>query len=193
LGSILTNDGRCTCEIKCRIAMVKAAFNKKRTLFTSALDLELRKKLVNCYVWGIALYGAETWTLRAVDQKHLESFEMCCWRRMEKISWTDHVRNEEVLLRVKERRNIRHEIRKRKANWIGHILRRNCLLQRVTEGKIQGGIEVAGRQGRRRTKLLDELKESRGYSHLKEEALDRTMWRARFGRGFGPVVRQTTK
>jgi len=85
------------------------------------------------------------------------------------------------------------EISKRKANWIGHILRRNCLLQRVIEGKIQGGIEVTGRQGRRRTKLLDDLKQRRGYSHLKEEALDRTMWRARFGRGFGPVVRWSTK
>jgi len=55
--------------------------------------------------------------------------------------------------------------------------------------RIQGGIEVTGRQGRRRRKLLDNLKERRGYSHLKEEALDRPMWRARFGRGFGPVVR----
>jgi len=106
---------------------------------------------------------------------------------------TDHVRNEYVLLRVKEQRNILHEIRKRKANWIGHILRRTCLLQRVTEGKIQGGIEVTGRQGRSRRKLLDGLKERRGYSHLKEDALDRTMWKARFGRGFGPVVRQTAK
>ena len=59
--------------------------------------------------------------------------------------------------------------------------------------KIQGGIEVTGRQGRRRRKLLHNLKERRGYSHLKEEALDRTMWRDSFGRGFGPVVRQTTK
>ena len=57
----------------------------------------------------------------------------------------------------------------------------------------KGGIEVTGRQGRRRRKLLDDLKERRGYSHLKEESLDRTMWRARFGRGFGPVVRQTAK
>ena len=191
-GSILTNDGRCTCEIKCRIAMAKAAFNKKRALFTSTLDLELRKKLVKFYIWSIALYGAETWTLRAVDQKHLESFEMWCWRRMGKISWTDHVRNEDVLLRVKEQRNILHEIRKQKANWIGHILRRNCLLQWVTEGKIKGGIEVTGRRGRRCRKLLDDLKERRRYSHLKEEALDHTMWGARFGRGFGPVVRQTT-
>ena len=103
------------------------------------------------------------------------------------------MRKEDILLRVKEQRNILHEIRKRKANLIGHIVRRNCLLQRVTEGKIQGGIEVTGSQGRRHRKLLDDLKERRGYSHLKEEALDRTMWRARFGRGFGTVVRQTTK
>jgi hypothetical protein len=75
----------------------------------------------------------------------------------------------------------------------GHILRRNCLLQRVFDGKIKGGIEVTGRRGRRRRKLLDDRKERRGYSHLKEEALDRIMWRARFGRGFGPVVRQTTQ
>jgi hypothetical protein len=94
---------------------------------------------------------------------------------MEKISWTDHVRDEDVLLRVKEQRNILQEIRKWKANWIGHILRRNCLLQRVIEGKIQGGIEVTERQGIRRRKLLDDLKERRGYSHLKEEALDRSM------------------
>ena len=67
LGSISTNDGRCTCEIKCRTAMAKAAFNKKKDLFTSTLDLELRKKLVKCYIWSIALYGAENWTLRAVD------------------------------------------------------------------------------------------------------------------------------
>jgi len=82
LGSILTNDRRCTCEIKSRIAMAKSAFNKKKVIFTSTLDLELRKKLVKCYIWSIALYAAETWTLRAVDQKHLESFEMWCWRRV---------------------------------------------------------------------------------------------------------------
>ena len=69
---------------------------------------------------------------------------------MEKISWTDHVRNEDVLLRVKEQRNILHEIRKRKENWIGHILRRNCLLQRVTEGKIQGG-DRSDRKTRKKT------------------------------------------
>jgi hypothetical protein len=99
----------------------------------------MKKKLVKCYNWSMALYVAETWTLRAVDQKHLESFEMWCCRRMDKIGWTDHVRDEAVLLRVKEQRNILHEISERKANWIGHIMCRNCLLQQVNEGKIKGG------------------------------------------------------
>jgi hypothetical protein len=107
----------------------------------------------------MALYGAETWTLRAADQKYLESSEMRCWRRMEKISWTDHVRNEEVLHRVNEQRNILHEIRKRKTNWIGHILRRNCLLKQVIERRIKGEMEVTRRQGRRCRKLLNDPKD----------------------------------
>ena len=139
------------------------------------------------------MYGAETWTLRAADQKYLESSKMWCWRRMEKISWTYNVRNEEVLLRVKEQRNILHEIRKRKANWIGHILRRNCLLKQVIEGKIKGEMEVTIRQGRRSKKLLNDLKYRRRYSHLKEKALERTMWMNSFGGGFGPVVRQNSE
>jgi hypothetical protein len=79
------------------------------------------------------------------------------WRR----SVGPIVRNEVVLLRVKEQRNILHEISKRKANWIGHILHRNCFLQQVIEGKIKGGMEATGRRGRRRWKLLDNIKERR--------------------------------
>jgi hypothetical protein len=75
----------------------------------------------------------------------------------------------------------------------GHILRRNYLLKQVIEGKIEGEMEVIRRRRRRRKKLLDDLKDRRGYSHLKEEALDRTMWRNGFGGGFGPVVRQNTE
>jgi hypothetical protein len=76
-----------------------------------------------------------------------------------------------VLLRVIEQRNILHEIWKRKANWIGRILCRYCLLKQVIEGKIKGEMEVR----RRHKKLLDDLKDRRGYSHLKEEALDCTV------------------
>jgi hypothetical protein len=173
--------------------MAKAAFNKKKILFTSKLDLNLRKELVKCYIWSIALYDAETWTLRKVDQKYLENFEMWCWRRMEKISWIDRVRSEEVLYRVKEERNILHTIERRKANWNGHIVRRSCLLKHVIEGKLEGRIEMMGRQGRRRKQLLDDLKEKRRCWKLKGEALDRTLWKTRFGRCYGPVVRQTAE
>jgi hypothetical protein len=112
---------------------------------------------------------------------------------MEKFSWTDRVRNEEVLHRVKEERNIVHTITRRKANWIGHILRRNCLLKHVIEGKLEGRIEITGIRGRRRKQVLDDLKEKRRYRKLKEEALDRIVWRTSFGRGYGPVVRQTAE
>jgi hypothetical protein len=80
LGSMITNDARCTREIKARIAMAKAAFNK--TLFTRKLDLELQKKPVKCYVWSTVCMVRKLGTLQKLDQKYLESFEMWCWRRM---------------------------------------------------------------------------------------------------------------
>jgi uncharacterized protein YaaW (UPF0174 family) len=72
LGRMLTNDGRCICEIKSMVAMANAAFNKKRAVFTSKMDLELRSKLLQRHSWSIHLYASETWTLRVVDQKYLK-------------------------------------------------------------------------------------------------------------------------
>jgi hypothetical protein len=137
--------------------------------------------------------GAEIWILRKVDQKYLGIFEMWCWRRMEKISWTDRVRNEEVLQRDKEERNILQTVKRRKDNWIGYIWRGKWLLKHVIGGKIERGIEVTGRRGRRRRQLLDGLKETRPYWNVRELALDRIMWRIRFGRFYGLVVRQNTE
>jgi hypothetical protein len=81
---------------------------------------------------------------------------------VKRIGWTDHVRNEEILLRVKKQRNILHTTSKRKVNSIGQILLRNCLLRQIIEGKIKGGIEMTRRRGRRHRKLLDNVKERRG-------------------------------
>ena len=114
LCGLIINDARRTREIKSTIAMAKAAFNRKTTLFTSKFYFSLRKKLAQCYIWNIASRGAGTWTLLKVDQKCVGSFEMWCWRRMEKISWTDRVRNEEVLQRVKEERNLLHSVQRKK-------------------------------------------------------------------------------
>ena len=95
-----------------------------------------------------------------------------------------------MLHRVREERNILHEIRRRKANWIGYILRKHCLLD---EGKTDEGTYVVGRRSRRRKQLLDDFKGTRGYWKLEEEALYDTVWRTHFESGCGPVVRQTAE
>jgi hypothetical protein len=135
---------------------------------------------VTCYIWSIALCGAKTWTLRKIDEKYLGSFEISCWRRMDKVRWTDHVKNKNVLHGVKEERKIRHTIRRRKDTWICHTLRRNCLLEHVIEGKI----ETTGRIGRRDKQLLDDPEENsilefeRGStrSHSVENLLGKKLW-----------------
>jgi hypothetical protein len=86
----------------------------------------------------------------------------------------------------KKEKNILNTIKRRKANWIGHILRRNWFLKHVIEEKLVGRLKMAGRRGKRNKQLLDDLKEKRRYWKLKEEALDRTLWRTRFGTGYGP-------
>jgi len=100
-------------------------------------------------------------------------------------------KKKEVLQRVKKDRNVQHTTKRRKNNWTSHMLRRNCLLKHVTEGKMEGKLVVTGRRGRRSKQLLNELQEKTGYWKLKEEALDRILWRTGFGRGYGSVVRQT--
>ena len=94
LGSMIANDARCTSEIKSRIVMAKAAFNRNNTLSTSKLDLYLWKKLVKCYIWNIALFGAKL--------GHVKSLEIRSWRRMEKIRWTNCLRSEQVLLKSQD-------------------------------------------------------------------------------------------
>jgi hypothetical protein len=87
--------------------------------------------------------------------------------------------------------NILHTVKKRKANLIGDILRRNCLLKYVIEGKIEGRLEVTGRRLRRRKQLMGDLKEKRSYWKYKYEVLIFTLWGSGFGRISGPAVRQT--
>jgi len=118
------------------------------------------------------LYGAENWTLRKLDQKYLERFEMLCWRRMEIISWTDRVRNGEVLLRVKEERNIIHKIKRGKVKWIGHILRRNCLPKHF----IGGRIEVMRRRGIRCKLILKERILENGKRNTRYHPVENSLW-----------------
>uniref|UniRef100_A0A8D8TDU0 Craniofacial development protein 2 n=1 Tax=Cacopsylla melanoneura TaxID=428564 RepID=A0A8D8TDU0_9HEMI len=174
LGGMILSNGSCTEEIRSRISMGKAAFEKvKHLLIARRIPLKLRKRFAKCYVWSVVLYGAETWTLRKKEEKYLESFEMWLWRRVESIKWSDKIRHEEVLRRVDEERVILKTIRKRKGSWLGHILRRDCLQRRIMEGQIEG----ARSRGRRKFGILTDIAQGRSFEQLKENSQDREKWR----------------
>ena len=109
-----------------RVVIAKEAFTRKMSHLTSDLNIELRKKLAGCYVWSIILYDSEIWTLRKLERKYLKSFEMWCWRRMERIKLTEKVTNEQVLERI-GKKTLFNNILRGKANCMGQILRRNWL------------------------------------------------------------------
>ena len=106
----MSDDGYCVKKIVSSIGMVKKIFQDKRKLFTGKMNLELKKRSAKCLVWSVAMYAVETWTLREVDRKKIEAFEMSIWRRMEKISWSDKITNDDVLKRVNEERSLLKEI-----------------------------------------------------------------------------------
>ena len=97
-------------EIVSRIRMANKVFQDKRKLFTVKMNLELKKRIVKCLAWSVAMYAAERWTLREVDRKKIEAFEMWIWRQMEKIGWRDKITDDDVLKRVNEERSLMNEI-----------------------------------------------------------------------------------
>ena len=133
--------------------MAKAAFMRKGELLRGNISKDLKKRMVKALVWSVTLYGSETWTLRKEDIKCIQTFEMWIWCKMEKISWTAHVSNEEVLCLVQEQCLLVQVIKQRQANWTGHVLRHDCLMKTVLEGKIEGKRP----RGKPRRKMLDLL------------------------------------
>lgn len=177
LGSTISSDGRCKKEIIKRICQAKVAFNKKRNIFTSkSIDLNIRKNLLKTYIWSIMLYGCETWTIAREEMRRIEAFEMWCYRRMQKISWTDRITNEEVLEKVSERKSMWKSIQKRRNELIGHILRHDGLLLLILEGVIDG----KNHRGRPRLQYISQIMEDQGcnsYQELKRKASDREAWK----------------
>ena len=125
----------------------------KKRLFTSKMNLELKKRIMRYLIWTVALYAAETWTLMKVDVRRLEAFEMWIWRRMERISWVDKISNEQVLAKVEEDRQIMKITQQRQHHWIWRILRYESLLLDIIEGRMKG----RHTRGRRRLQMLHML------------------------------------
>ncbi|KAI5715825.1 hypothetical protein M8J77_023140 [Diaphorina citri] len=179
LGAKITQDGKCNREIVSRIQQAKIAFNKKSKIFESPnINIEVRKNLIKSFVWSVLLYGCETWTIGEADRKHIEAFEMWCFRRTLKIIWSDRISNEEVLKRINEKRQLMNIIAKRRTEWIGHNLRHEGLLHTIIEGLVEGNVQ----RGRPRKEYMDQIRDDMGcssYVEMKRTAEDRTEWRRR--------------
>ncbi|KAL4149828.1 hypothetical protein QTP88_003684 [Uroleucon formosanum] len=178
LGSIISQDGKCTMDIKARIAQAKTAFMNKRNLLCSKnMSIRVKKRLIKVYVWSVALYGCETWVLNKAEQKFLESFEMWCWRRMLRVSWVERRTNENVLNEINETWKILSTIKERRCNMIGHVLRHEEeLLYIIIEGKMNGKRD----RGRPRTSCIKKMISDAGlanYKELKRLAENRDEWR----------------
>lgn len=178
LGSLITEDGRSTKEINKRINHAKRAFYDKKQLLTSnGISTNTKKQFIKTYIWSIALYGCETWTIGKTDRRKIEAFEMWCYRRALKISWTQRKTNEEVLEQIQERRRIWRHITKRRTQTIGHILRRDGLIKTIIEGKVNG----KNPKGRPRLQFIKQIIQDSGsnsYEEMKRKALDRGKWKA---------------
>ena len=176
LGATITDDGRSEKEINIRTANAKARFSQMYKLFKSRqLSLTLRKKMLECYIFPIFLYGAETWTLTKKDENKINAFEMWCYRRMARISWKAKKTNNEVCQILHTRQTLLNNIKRRKMQYYGHVRRHETIMKKVLEGKMCG----RRARGRQRTTWMDNIREWTGLdmAECATAARDRARWR----------------
>ena len=170
LGCSLNKDWDHSQEIKCRIEKARGTFSKMRNILCNlSLRIHTRIRVLRCYVLSTLLYGAEAWTLSDASCKRIDAFEMWCYRRMLRIPWVHHVSNETVLQRIDRQLEYLANIKRRKLEYFGHIMRNEKyhLLQLILQGKIEGRRSA----GRRRISWLRNL---RTWTGLTSTALFRT-------------------
>ena len=177
LGQVITEDGRCEVEIRRRIQIAKTNFLKMKNILTSRkINIEIRRKIMECYILSSLLYAAETWTINEADWKRLEGFETWALRRMLKISYLEHRTNEDVFKLAKSGRKLKIDILTRKIKYFGHLVRGNGLQRSILENYIPGS---RGR-GRPRHTWFTNIRQFMGrtYSEMAHLAGERHTFRA---------------
>ena len=165
LGTLITQDGRCETEVKARIAQAKSAFVKMKSLLTNkSIGLEIRKKILRCYIEPILLYGCEAWTLTKKIIGYLEGAEMWFFRRMLRVAWSDKKSNLDVLKMTNAQRALIGKVQKRKSTLVGHIVRKERIENLIITGKMEGKRS----RGRQRKKMLDDVGNWLGMTKMTE-------------------------
>lgn len=177
LGCNLNKEWNHSQEIRCRTEKARAVFNRLRKILCNMhLSIDIRMRVLRCYVFSTLLYGVEAWTLTEATSKRLEAFEMWCYRRMLRISYIYHVTNNTVMQRMNKDLEIMRTVKTRKLSYLGHVMRNEKyhLIQLILQGKIEG----KRTQGRRRTSWLKNIRQWTGMTtvHLFRTAVNKIIW-----------------
>ena len=179
LGSLITNEGGCSEEIRKRLAMARSTMAKLSNIFNDRSITKTTKiRLVQALVFPIATYACESWTITKADYKKINAFELWCWRRLLKITWTMKRTNDSVLEEIGINKRLIGKINAQTLAYFGHIARRqhDCLEKVILQGKIEG----SRRRGRPKARWIDRIKSLVGQSlpTTYQLAADRMKWRA---------------
>ena len=174
LGTLITDDGKDIEEIKRRIVLSKVKFWECKEFLRRDINLSLKIRILKCYVFSTLQYGCEAWAMNKQMEKKMHAFEMCCFRRMLKISWTDHVKYNIVLERIGAEKHLVNDIITRKMKYAGHVLRGSS--SKLTNIIIEGNRDGKKTRGRPRRNWTDDLKtwtNSKTYGEIKRKAENR--------------------
>ena len=178
LGSTKKSDGTCKEDISTRIGMAKQRMVQLNNVWKDrSIPTELKVKILKCLVWPIMLYGCETWTTKKAEEKRIEAAEMWFYRRLLRVSWTEHRTNDNILQELGMQKCLLNVITKRKLNYLGHAIRnKNTGLMRTV---LQGKIQSQRKKGRPPASYINSLSKNTSLSlhNISQECLDRTGWR----------------
>ena len=176
LGSEVAAVGGCSGEIRRRIALGRVAMNGLRPIMKDrGVLVKTKMRLVNVLVFPVVLYGSESWTMTKADRRRVDAFEMWCWRRVLRISWTERVTNKEVLARTSPHMSLEAMALKHKLSYFGHVMRAHGMERDLMLGKVTG----KRRRGRQRTRWIAGVTSAMEGSleELNERVKDRARWR----------------
>lgn len=177
LGSLISEDGGSSDEIKRRLGMARSALsNMHKIIKSNDISKKTKIKIVETMIFPIAIYGSETWTIKKQDRKRIDAFELWCWRRVLKIPWTKRETNKSVIERVEIKTTLEGRIVKQRLRYFGHIIRKDGSLEKDL---MLPTCEGRRRRGRPRQRWIDGVTEvmNRNLRQLKEDARDRGKWR----------------
>ena len=151
LGSVITDEGSKP-EILFRIAQTTVLTELKRVWIDKSISLSSKIRLLRSLVTSIFLYACESWTLTAELQRRIQAMEMRCYRKIPRISYKDHVKNEEVCVMIKQaigpHEDLLTNVKRRKLQWYGHISRSSGLAKTILQGTVKGGRRQGGQRKR---------------------------------------------